>query len=302
MVFFANFTFTFQTLDDRTLSSLAGSNAPLRTFGDNVCVEIVASKANKEHRPMYFPEYNLSRWFYDTFGEEVPVYAFAHNTGVQNVSKAYKELVDFLDVDAVVLVDGGTDSLMRGDEEDLGTPTEDSTSMISVSLLDNTKVPNKMLVCLGMGVDCFHGVSHHLFLENVAELQKEGAFLGVLQLLPHMNECQLFKDAYSKCQPENSIVCSSIESAVNGEFGNFHHPATAHRTKGSQLYISSLMSQYWGFDLNGVVARLKYKEAVMETSSHNEVREKIERWRRDNGIVRMFKGYLGKRTTQPIPY
>ena len=34
-------------------------------------------------------------------------------------------LVDELGIDTIILADGGTDSLMCGDEEELGTPTED---------------------------------------------------------------------------------------------------------------------------------------------------------------------------------
>ncbi len=43
-------------------------------------------------------------------------------------------------IDCVILVDGGTDSLMRGDEKQLGTPTEDMTSIAAVSMLDSVKI------------------------------------------------------------------------------------------------------------------------------------------------------------------
>src|SRR5215471_15515606 len=62
----------------------------------------------------YFPEYHLCRWFRSR-GEEVPVICF-DRTGVQPILEAYRAVVGQLQVDTVVLVDGGTDSLMRGDE------------------------------------------------------------------------------------------------------------------------------------------------------------------------------------------
>ncbi len=38
--------------------------------------------------------------------------------------EVYEALAKELQMDAIVLVDGGTDSLMQGDEEGLGTPME----------------------------------------------------------------------------------------------------------------------------------------------------------------------------------
>lgn len=75
----------------------------------------------------YFSERTLARWLAT---QELPstVYAFPP-LGVQTLRAAYRHLVERLDIDAVVLVDGGTDVLLRGDESDLGTPVEDITSL-----------------------------------------------------------------------------------------------------------------------------------------------------------------------------
>jgi hypothetical protein len=82
----------------------------------------------------YFPERTLARWL---AANDLPstVYAFPR-LGVQTLRAAYRELVDHLGIDAIVLVDGGTDILMRGDEAGLGTPVEDMTSLGAVAGLD----------------------------------------------------------------------------------------------------------------------------------------------------------------------
>src|SRR5436305_1719769 len=90
----------------------------------------------------YFPEYYLCRWFRDQ-GEEVPIHCF-DRTGLLPLRDAYEAVVAELRPDAVVLVDGGTDSLMRGDEAGLGTPEEDVASIAAVDDLD---VAAKYLVC-----------------------------------------------------------------------------------------------------------------------------------------------------------
>jgi hypothetical protein len=106
-------------------------------------------------------------------------------------------------ISSIVLVDGGTDSLMRGDEYNLGSPHEDMSSIGAVDMLK--EVQHKYLVCLGFGIDrystkmsfnkrnSFHGVSHALFLHNVAELIKSGGFLGTFSLMKEMQEAAYFQ-------------------------------------------------------------------------------------------------------------
>ena len=79
----------------------------------------------------YFPEYYLSRWL-ATQKEPSSVYAF-QKVGVQPLLHAYRALVKHLKIDTIILIDGGTDALMRGDEIDLGTPHEDAVSLIQPS-------------------------------------------------------------------------------------------------------------------------------------------------------------------------
>lgn len=65
---------------------------------------------------------------------------------------------------------------MRGDEHGLGTPVEDMTSIAAGHSLD---VPRKILVCVGFGIDRYHGVNHSSFLENVSSLIQQNGFWGV---------------------------------------------------------------------------------------------------------------------------
>src|SRR4051812_3987158 len=144
-----------------------------RVRGERIDSHVVKITAGTEGPDHYFPERALARWFRSR-GAEVPVYCL-EKAGVRPVRQAYRALKAALDFDTVVLVDGGTDILMRGDECDLGTPQEDLTSVAAAAALD---VREKLVVCLGFGIDRHHGVCHAHFLENVAALSREGAFLG----------------------------------------------------------------------------------------------------------------------------
>ncbi|GAA2487755.1 hypothetical protein GCM10010393_18880 [Streptomyces gobitricini] len=88
---------------------------------------------------------------------------------MQPLRAAYRALIEHYAIDAVVLVDGGTDILMRGDEAGLGTPEEDLTS---VAALAGLEVPERLIASIGFGVDAYHGVSHGLVLENITALER----------------------------------------------------------------------------------------------------------------------------------
>jgi len=215
----------------------------------------------------YFPEFYLSRWLSEQ-GEPASVYAFS-KTGVQPLLSAYRALVTHLNLDTILLIDGGTDALMRGDESDLGTPHEDAVSLCAVNELGGLK---RFMVSLGFGIDSFHGVSHWNVLEATAELARAGAYLGSFSLSPEMEPVQRYRQAcqaaFEQMPRYQSIVSSSILSAIWGEYGDHH---ASDRTHGSLLWINPLMAQYWCYELGAVARRLQYREALLPTQTMSEV-------------------------------
>jgi hypothetical protein len=222
----------------------------------------------------YFPEGYLCQWFRQE-GEEVSLYCF-ERTGAVPIREGYLTLLDRLDVDTLLLVDGGTDSLMRGDEEGLGTPHEDVASLAAAVDLP---VQRKLLACLGFGIDHYHDVCHYHFLEAVAELTREGAFLGAFSLTADMPEVQKYRDATAfvcAAMPRHpSIVNTSIVSAIEGRYGDYH---ATDRTFGSVLWINALMTLYWCFALEPVARRVLYLDRMRQTTSATEVRLLIMEW------------------------
>jgi hypothetical protein len=221
----------------------------------------------------YFPEVYLSQWLTSRFGE-TPVYAI-ERSGATQVCSAYEWLVSTLRPDALLLIDGGTDSLMRGDEAGLGTPQEDMASLFAANVVRG--VERKYLVAIGFGIDAFHGVCHAHFLENVAALIAENAFLGSWSLLHEMEEFRLYREACDyvtgRMPKQPSIVNGSIISAVTGVFGNHH---ATKRTEGSELFINPLMAIYWAFQLDAVARRNLYLDRIGNTSTYHELSLAIE--------------------------
>lgn len=182
----------------------------------------------------YFPEKFLAQWFREQ-GAETPIYCF-ERTGVKPLLASYRILIEQLSLDTVILVDGGTDSLLRGDEIGLGTPQED---IASITAVNEMAIERKLLACLAFGVDCFHGVCHAHFLEAVAELPRQRGYLGMFSLVEEMPETQKHRmatEAVFKAMPRHiSIVSSSVLSALAGNYGDHH--ATP-RTRDSMLWIN----------------------------------------------------------------
>jgi hypothetical protein len=271
-VFLANLTFTY----------LGGTSA------QQVTRALYLVEPGTSGGDGYFPERTLAR-FLAKRGDSVSVYTL-EKLGVVQVREAYAHLVQALGLDAIVLVDGGTDVLLRGDEQNLGTPAEDMTSLAAVASLD---VPTRIVACVGFGIDTFHGVCHANWLENVATLAAEGAFLGATALLERMPEVRLYLDAVADADAATprrpSIVNGSIASAIEGRFGDHHRGS---RTRGSKLFINPLMSLLWAFDLPAVARRNLYLDCLAETESIRDVQLAIE----------TFHASVRCRAREPIPH
>ncbi|MCA9680837.1 MAG: DUF1152 domain-containing protein [Myxococcales bacterium] len=224
----------------------------------------------------YFPERELSRWFAETQGLEVPIWSFA-KTGVQPLRRAYELVLRETGAEAIVLVDGGTDSLLRGDESGLGTPAEDMSSIAAVHGLDPALAPTRLLISVGFGVDSYHGVAHAEVLEAIAALDKAGAYLGAFPLLREMPAVQRYREAcdyvHAVTPGRPSIVNLSILSAIDGEFGDHHR---TERTRGSELFINPLMSLVFAFELAPLARRVTYLDALESTQSIFDIARVLE--------------------------
>jgi hypothetical protein len=257
------------------LANLTFSNIP-PDAGRRLGPEVVEVAHDANGMSSYFPEKHLAKWFHCQ-GKQVNVWAI-ERYGPAAVARAYRALADELRPDTIVLVDGGTDSLMRGDEYGLGTPVEDISSIAAVHALED--VERKILVCLGFGIDQFHKVSHVDVLEAIAALTRCGGYLGALSLTGDMPEVKRFIDAVRFVQERTadhpSIVCSSVVSAIEGQFGDHH---TTSRTAGSELFINPLMAIYFAFRVDALARRILYLDQIRGIESFFQTELAIARFR-----------------------
>ena len=127
-----------------------------------------------------------------------------------------------LGVDGILLIDVGVDSLLRGDEVEVGTILEDTVSLIAVSELK--QIPVRLIACVGMGAEI--EIAYSQIFESIARLTELDAFLGACSLTKRMNVYHDYEDALlfvqSRPAQDPSVINSSVISAVQGKYGNFH--------------------------------------------------------------------------------
>jgi len=231
------------------------------TGGMRLTDTLVGVTADYPHPVVYFPELYLAQWFKTTRREPLPIWAF-HKTGVQPLQANYHRLIEQLQIDTILLVDGGVDSLARGDEAEPGTFIEDTVSMAALAALPNSIT--RILACTGFGAE--REITHLHILENIADLARHGAFWGACALTRAMEEYRAYEDAvmfvHQQSVQDTSVINASIISAVRGEYGNYH---LTPKTHGSRLWISPLMSLYWFFDFPVVATRHAVLPAVMDS-------------------------------------
>lgn len=176
----------------------------------------------------YFPEGKLGEFL------DEPIWTFP-KCGVAVTSNSLLMLRDRLGFEQVLLIDGGVDSLMRGDEEGAGTYLEDSVTLAAVHSAGFIKT---VLACIGLGTEGVDGLSHRCMIENWSSLVQTKAYLGCQWL----DNVDLLDKAYQHAIAGGfspSHITPYIIEAAKGKFGG--NPC-----------INPLMATYFFFKANDV--------------------------------------------------
>lgn len=208
----------------------------------------------------YCPEAWLARW------RGRAIWCF-DKTGVRPLAAAYRALIARLAIDAIILIDGGIDAVLRGDEIRLGTPSEDLTSLAAAT---SCGVP-VALACVGMTAELRDGISHGQVLERFAELARSGAYLAASALVAGTPACAAYEAALATVLAgqqgqKQSHVHRVISRALAGEFG-----AVA-----PHVWLSPLAAMYWWLDAREVARTHVFLDELRETETIWDVVARIE--------------------------
>jgi hypothetical protein len=217
----------------------------------------------------YCPEAWLARWLSDR-GAAVPqVWTFA-KVGVRPLRAALQHLCLELGTDLVVLVDGGIDLVLRGDETSIGTPSEDLATLAAVNALSLPSIAT----CIGFGTELREGIAHAQVLERFAELQRTGGFLGAVSLeaespagAAYLSAIELI--AAGQRGQRGTHIHRTIAAALRGEFGGE-----------GDVWVSPLAAVRWFFETKVLASTHLFLRHLVDTESMFEVTNVIRACRK----------------------
>jgi len=208
-----------------------------------------------------YPEYGLP-----------DCYVLGRN-GVQMVKKGLNEILEsHPSIDTIVVIDGGVDALMQGDEQEAGTILEDFIVIAAANAVD---VPNKYLVCVGFGCESEENLNHYRVLENISQLCESGSFLGSCSLTRSMEEFQKYKSLCESTWKDKRVshIQGKIISAIEGKFGDVEMlgmDAQLVSGQSSGSFLNPFMGLYWFFDLSGVATNNKLISVLSNSSTFTD--------------------------------
>jgi hypothetical protein len=254
--------------------------------GYNIAKKVTA---NSIPDPYYGPEVHICSFLDQKYPESAPHFVYAYYArafSVPRLRRLYQQFIAEHDIDAIVLMDGGSDSLMVGDEEGLGDPVEDAISVTTVASLTNLKL--KVLVSVSLGTDRYLHVSDSASLRAVAELTASGGFLGAVSIEPSSTGFQFYKaclDHIYAGQGFQSVHVGTIVSAVEGYYGEGEIPPPLAQThvRKEKLFLWPIMAILWAFDVDKVAERSMIAEWIRDCDEFFECHGALGEGRRALG-------------------
>lgn len=189
--------------------------------------------------------------------------------GVGLVRAAIENIIESHRVDTVIVMDGGVDGLMHGDEVGAGTFFEDTITLTAVNGISGVK---KYFCSLGFGTETDEGLNHYRALENMSLLMKQSGFLGSCALSKEMPSFQKYKSVILegiKAGTYPSHIHTKIIAAVQGDFGDsslFYDSRLSYST--GEMFLNPLMSLYWFFDLEKVISNNKFSSMLEYSNTY----------------------------------
>lgn len=231
---------------------------------------LLLANPNFESDDFYYPEGYLSQFLKIGFKEDAPlVYVFA-KTGTNPLLNSFRYIIEQHNIDFIILIDGGVDSLNTGAETGHGTVIEDSITIAAVSQIENVE---KIVMCIGFGTEVEEKVCGYNVLMNMSNLVKNNSFIGSCSLVKDSNSFVIYKNACLYAFEKQNLQRTShihrrILPAIEGEFGNYH---MTDEDVSVDIFVSPFMSICWFFKFEGIFLYNRILPYVSDSVSFMEV-------------------------------
>lgn len=211
------------------------------------------------------------------------------------LTELYMTFIQRHNVDAIVCMDGGSDSLMAGDESGLGDPIEDAVTVTTVARLPHLK--EKILIAIGAECDRFNSVSDGATCRGMAELRARGGFSGSMAIEPTSSGLRFYGDCIDYMQRHasfRSVVSNSIVESARGSYGSetVTEPLRG-RVQPDELFLWPPMSELFAFLPEAIVERRLFCNSIVDCYTVDQcyqilrqIRAKLEKERRLRPVER----------------
>ena len=135
---------------------------------------------------------------------------------VDKAENAFKTLFESENIEGAVLVDAGGDSLVRGDEAQLGSPFTDHPAAAALVRASRSAGVKAVVGVAALGAD--YEIPFSLLLENFQSLVARGAYMGCYKPTGNVREAFL-REAGRVLKRVPSFMSTIYYLAVKGEFG-----------------------------------------------------------------------------------
>lgn len=243
-------------------------NIKLSTGAEIINENLIGANANFDIDLEYYPEGYLSKWFKAGPQKDVTIWCMK-KTGTIPLKENYKILIEKFNIDLIILIDGGVDSVNTGMETGHGTIMEETVNISALSEIEGVK---KIVMCVGFGTEVEEKVCHYNVLMNMANIVKNDGFYGTCSLVKNLNSYRYYKSAcefvFNQPIHKTSHIQRRIIPAVEGEFGDFH---ATDEDLNTEIFISPLMSICWFFNFEALFIYNKLLSYVSDTHTFYEV-------------------------------
>lgn len=224
---------------------------------ENYIVPIVPSTTRTEKNKDYFPEHDLAKFINST------VYAIRLIPAPLLITELRK-FIDFHHIEHIYLFDGGTDSILYGDELLWGSPLEDSQTILACYKLG---LPCRLFVSAFNIDDC----------DSQAYLRhwKSSKNSNKITLGPHLSGWDRYVHIVQTLEYP-SIIQESIIAAAQGHRGvyknNRIYPSRVSDPEDLPLIVEDT-DKLWEWDLNDLVENSLFYQKLLEhlqTNKHSD--------------------------------
>lgn len=144
----------------------------------------------------------LSQYFKAALNEDKIVWMI-NRASVQELKQSFERLVAHLNIDGIVLVDGGIDSIMHGDEGKKILTTKFIDTTLILSVIQQLETFGDKIV----HVACNNNSKNQTIINNsISNISVQGGFYGGCYIINYMNSYKIMKLAYSYQKNNNNIL------------------------------------------------------------------------------------------------